>query len=57
MFEVDRNYMAIEKYINDFDKFYELIVYQPFESINEALVQLNAICNGKFLNEIIKKMS
>ncbi|KAL6542746.1 snoRNP complex protein nop56 [Orobanche hederae] len=49
MFKVERNYVAIEKYISRCDEVFELIAYQPFESADDALVHLNAVCNGMFL--------
>lgn len=53
MFIVERNYIAIEKYINRCDEFFELIAYQPYKSADDALVHLNAICTGMFINEFI----
>ncbi|KAL6544895.1 hypothetical protein OROMI_023757 [Orobanche minor] len=48
-FKVERNYIAIEKYMSRCDEVFELIAYQPFESADDALVHLNAVCNGMFL--------
>lgn len=51
-FKVERNYIAIEKYINRGDVF-ELIAYQPFESADDALVHLNAVCNETVYQQLI----
>lgn len=37
---VERNYRAIEEYINRFGEVFDLIAYHPLESANEALIYL-----------------
>ncbi|KAK1364765.1 Mediator of RNA polymerase II transcription subunit 36a-like protein [Heracleum sosnowskyi] len=53
MFKVERNYMAIEKFINPGDEVFKLIAYQPFESADDALVHLNAVCNETLYQQLI----
>lgn len=48
VYDVERNYKAIEMYINSFDKVFERIAYHPFGSAN-------AMSNGIFLDEFIER--
>ncbi|KAL6586525.1 hypothetical protein OROMI_001513 [Orobanche minor] len=47
-----RNYIAIEEYINRFDEFFEFIACHTFESTNEALMHLEAACNGSLTTKL-----
>ncbi|KAL6552900.1 hypothetical protein OROHE_008264 [Orobanche hederae] len=52
MYKVERNFIAIEEYINRFDEFFEFIACHTFESTNEALMHLEAACNGSLTTKL-----
>ncbi|KAL6586524.1 rRNA tRNA 2'-O-methyltransferase fibrillarin-like protein 1-like [Orobanche minor] len=52
VYKVERNYIAIEEYINRFDEFFEFIACYTFESTNEALMHLEAACNGSLTTKL-----
>ncbi|KAK1358154.1 NOP5NT domain-containing protein [Heracleum sosnowskyi] len=54
VYSVERNYIAIEEYINRFDEFYEFRACHPFESANDALSYLNSVSDGTVHEQLIE---
>lgn len=54
VYQVERNYIAIEDYVNRFDEFYKLIACHPFESADDALVYLNDVYNDTLHEQLIQ---
>jgi hypothetical protein len=49
VYKVERNYMDIERYIEDFKRFFKFVASYTFASPDEALRYLTADNHGTFL--------
>jgi hypothetical protein len=57
VYKVERTYVDTEKYIESFDKNFELVACHAFASSNEALMYLTADGNGMFSDQSFESVA